>query len=115
MEPRSTLRNTVGLLALGVSLALASPGVNVVRAEPSKPATQAAAPGSAECSAPAAVPANPTAEDVVVQLHREHETPSQKLPGRSDGDFVVLNTRGYNYGPQRGAGPAPAQQEEPGR
>lgn len=115
MEPWSTLRNSVGLLALGVSLALASPGVNVVRAEPAKPAAQATAAGSAECPAPAAIPAKPASEEFVVQLRRDQLTGAQQREGRSDGDFVVLNTRGYNYGPQRGAGPAPAQQEEPGR
>ena len=107
----TTLRNTVGMLALGASLLLASPGVQVVRAEadPAPPAardTQAAAPDA-------------NLDAFVEQLRRDHAKPDGPvrvkregnrlvLPKRTDRSHVVLNTRGYNYGPRQAAGPAPA-------
>jgi hypothetical protein len=106
-----TLRNKVGLLALGASLLLASPGVQVVRAE-------------ADPAPPAARDAEAAARDADVaafpeSLRCEQAKPGRTagarldgtsilLPKRTDQDHIVLNTRGYNYGPRQGAGPAPA-------
>ena len=89
-----SIRNVVGLLALAVSLALASPGVNVVRAD-----TEQAAAG-AECQTGEAEP-EPAADAFVNQLRRDpHGAVIEKRLEPRDEDWVVLNTRGYNYGPE---------------
>lgn len=102
MGTRTTIRNTVGLLALGASLALASPGVNIVRAESAGAVAQGEQAPGAQCSGSGpAGPVDHEFEAFVDQVRREHAR-AQADAGRSDGEFVVLNNRGYNYGPPRG-------------
>lgn len=116
MGTRTRIRNTVGLVALGASLALASLGVNTVRAEPQGRTADAAPIRSAECPVPGtAAPAAPGTDAFVGQLRREHASPYRKVGNRPDGEWVVLNTRGYNYGPPRGTAPGPAPAEDPRR
>jgi len=116
MRPRVTIRNAVGLLALAASLALASPGVNVVRAEPERPGDHAATARAGECPAPnAEAAAQPGVARFVTDVRREHASPSKKLPKRPDGESVVLNTQGYNYGPPRGHANEPPPSDVPRR
>jgi hypothetical protein len=96
MGSSSRIRNTVGLLALGASIALASPGVNAVRAEAEGLVAQAAPGGQCSASGPAAS-MDAEIEAMVEQLRRQ-----QADRNASDGDLVVLNNHGYNYGPPRG-------------
>lgn len=116
MGPRVTVRNAAGLLALAASLALASPGVNVVRAEPGRQVDQAATARAGHCPAPTAeAPAQPDTKGFVTDLRREHASPYKKLPNRPDGQWVVLNTQGYNYGPPRGLANEPPPGQGPRR
>ena len=103
MGPRATLRNAAGLLAIAASLALASPGVNVVRAEPTGLVDRTAPARSGERSAPVAgVPARPDTDAFLRELRRKYASPQAERPKRSEGEWVVLNSRGYNYGPPPG-------------
>ena len=96
MGSGSRIRNTVGLLALGASIALASPGVNAVRAEAEGPVAQAAPGGQCSASGPAA------SIDAEIEAAIEQLRLQQADQNASDSDLVVLNNRGYNYGPPRG-------------
>ena len=95
-EPRTNLRRwktRLGLLCLAVSFLLWSPGVRTVRAGEDPPQ---AGPGSAsQQAAPAAVvPAHSNG-----QIEMAPRPPDPRA--EAAGVVVVLNTRGYNYGPNR--------------
>ncbi len=110
MRPWSCLRNTAGVLALGASLALASPGVSVVRAEPGKPVAPDGPARPAQCTTPA--PAAGRAYDVEAFLSRlrsEYASRSSQNASRPAGGVVALNNSGYNYVP------APRVQRPPAR
>lgn len=96
-----------GLFCVAATFLLAAPGVRIARAE-DRPARPAASPTAAPSSAPtlsAAPPPAPApseapkaspfvkAEDVE-QARRPGVSGIETAPG-----IVVLNTRGYNYGP----------------
>lgn len=102
MGPLSRIRTAAGLLALGASIALASPGVNVVRAAP-QDAPEPARAAAAQCGAArvAATPVDPQVDAFLDQLRRQHAR-SQFPAADADGEWVVLNSRGYNYGPAKG-------------
>lgn len=98
MRPFPLLRDSIGLIAVAASIALASPGVNVVQA--ATPVADRAKP--AQCGAAAATPADPQIQAFLAQLRAEHEAREQPPAAAADDDFIVLNNRGYNYGPPRG-------------
>ncbi len=86
------IRTGLGLVALAATFALASPGVRIVHAEEA-----AAAAGPSQCSAGVPVSADAETQAFLEDLRREH-----LLRGGQQGDgpaVVVLNNRGYNYGP----------------
>ncbi len=92
------LKSILGLLSLAASLALISPGVQVVRADETPagapPAERAQETPAAGVCSPDASPA-PTATaarmaEAARQRLRRQAAASSDLP-------VVLNTRGYNY------------------
>ena len=88
-----TLRTASGLAALVACFGLLSPGVRVVQADEPAPAAEAA---------PAAEPAP---EVVIVPAQRDGEIevlPRFDAPSEEErAGVLVLNTRGYNYGPER--------------
>lgn len=92
MSVSSRLCNTLGLLSVLLSLALASPGVRVVKAEP-----VADSPAGAQCPAAAADAAAQASQvqDFLARVRAEHGPAG----GPGEPDIVVLNNRGYNYGP----------------
>jgi hypothetical protein len=76
MGPRATVCNAAGLLALAASLALASPGVNVVRSEPERRVEDsAAAPADTRPAPVAEEMAQPGAGRRLVELRREPKRP----------------------------------------
>ena len=85
-----TLRSAFGLAALVGCFVLTSPGVRVVRADGPSPA-------------PASAPAEGRLEVVVEEVDgRVESAPRMPDPtAEAAEDVVVLNTRGYNYGPDR--------------
>lgn len=101
-----------GMLCVVAAFALLSPGVKVVRAGGTEPATRAeptraapppppgaapAAPAPRPASSPAAgaAPASPFVQAADVEnARRPGVSGIETAPG-----VVVLNTRGYNYGP----------------
>lgn len=97
-----------GALCVVASLALSSPGVRIARAEdrPAPGAANAAAPSPA--SGPAASPVAPPASAPSVATKaspfvKAEDVEQARRPGVSGIEtapgVVVLNTRGYNYGP----------------
>lgn len=78
---------TLGLLSLLASIALLSPGVRVVRAEPAL-AQVAGQCGSSDTGSDAEV------EAFVESLRRKHARSADATD-----EVVALNNRGYNYGP----------------
>ena len=91
MRPPIDLRTLTGTLAVAASLALLSPGIDVVRAELEQDAAAVDAPA---CSA--AEPAVDLAD--FRQMLAEAQIQVATEPP-ADGEAVVLNNRGYNYGP----------------
>jgi hypothetical protein len=88
------LGNGIGLIALAASFALASPGVKVVQAQ-----TLASQEPQAQCGAadPRRVSVDADLEAFLSELRSEQV---RSDPG-ARADIVVLNNRGYNYGPTR--------------
>lgn len=100
-----------GTLCVLASFALLSPGVRIARAE-DRPAPPAAVPTASPSSAPASEPAaSPAARPAAAPGDAQKASPFVKAedveqarrPGVSGIEVspgvVVLNTRGYNYGP----------------
>lgn len=84
-------RTTPGLLAFIACFALAAPSVE---AEPPSRAAQSSEPAS-ECSLSQPPKLDSEVQAFVAELRREH---AQQASGQR-GDIIVLNNRGYNYGP----------------
>lgn len=94
--------NGLGLLALAASFALASPGVNVVHAE-----TIAAQRAPEQCNAALRRQGHDAKTDVFIEQLRVMHGTARANPAiaavPADGEqFIVLNNRGYNYGPPPG-------------
>ncbi len=85
-------RTTAGFLAIVACFALASPGVDPVRAE------EAPAEVGGQCAATRPGTADAEVESFVAELRREQIA----QVARGDREVIVLNNRGYNYGPPRG-------------
>ena len=92
------VRNALGLSCLAATLLLTSPGVTIVRADET------------------AKPSKVGAETAVMQPAKQ-QAPTKRVPRAGDPapqaqqDAIVLNTRGYNYGPNRPvAVPAPSSE-----
>ncbi len=82
------IRTGLGIVALTATFALASPGVKTVRAEEAV---------AGQCSA-----SQPTSSDAETQAFLESVRREQLARQRSGGErpaVVMLNNRGYNYGP----------------
>ncbi len=110
MRPWLYLRNSAGVLALGASLALASPGVKVVRAEPEKPVARPAPARPAQCATPAPTAARAyDTEAFLSRIRSEYASRSSQNASRPAGGVVALNNSGYNYVP------APRVQRPPAR
>jgi len=94
----ATVRNRIatfgGLVCLGVTLALLPAGVNVVRAEDGAEALMSVDPLLAQQPAPSVAPPAP----VIPATAAAQLQPGQPADTVSPG-VVVLNNRGYNYGP----------------
>ena len=91
MAAFARIRTGLGLVALAATFALASPGVRVVQAE------EAATAVAGQCSAGEPVSSDAETQSFLGELRRE-----QLLRQASQGDrpaIVMLNNRGYNYGP----------------
>jgi hypothetical protein len=99
--PGNRIRATVGLLSLGLMVGLLSLGVNAVRAGDGAEKLMSVDPllvsGQAE-SARAAVVIPPGEVEEMIERGSER---MEVMP-----DVVVLNTRGYNYGPPPAIDPA---------
>ena len=90
------LRDGFGMLALAASFALASPGVNVVKAE-----VVAGHVSPEQCSA-AAQPQRSANADLAKFLEDLRKQQPDLAEGANPEGVVMLNNRGYNYGPARG-------------
>ena len=112
----------IGSLFLVACLLLLSSGVSVVRADEAQGDVTAPAPSE---TAAAVKPANPAAQQDVVERPSKPSDPLEGAPRPErpgtpgPGGGIVLNTRGYNYGPDRptyqpqSAPPAAAQPSSP--
>ncbi|MDJ0851350.1 MAG: hypothetical protein QNK04_23495 [Myxococcota bacterium] len=90
MAAFARVRDGLGIVALAATFALASPGVRIVHAEE---ATAVAG----QCSAGAPVSADAETRAFLDDLRREHLV--RRASQASAPEIVVLNNRGYNYGP----------------
>ena len=94
MRPRPRLRTIVGLLSLAGTLLLTSPGVKLVRAEEAAPPPAPAAAQGPSCRADKP-PSSPGIAALTAKLRQQAAAQANS----SSEDVVVLNNRGYNYGP----------------
>ena len=89
--------NFIGSLFMLACLILLSSGVSVVRADEAQGGVTASAPSETAAVGPAnPVIIPPKASDVIESAPRAYR-PAEPGPGGG----IVLNTRGYNYGPDR--------------
>lgn len=93
-RPWPKARTAAGFLSLAATLLLSSPGVKLVRAEDADPPPAPAAAEGPTCRADAP----PTAAGVAELIARARQQATTQA-NSSNEDFVVLNNRGYNYGP----------------
>jgi hypothetical protein len=96
MRPFEFAKLTLGLLAVGAALLLASPGVRVAPAAADE-LVSTAEPGP-QCSASQPPGADAEAEALIARLRQEQMA---RIAAGVDGP-IVLNGRGYNYGPPPG-------------
>jgi len=102
MRPQLKARTIAGFLSLAATLLLSSPGVKLVRAEDADtPPVPAAAEGlsSAAAEGPSCRADAPPAAPAVAELIAQARQQAASRVSSSSEDFVVLNNRGYNYGP----------------
>jgi hypothetical protein len=101
MRPFRDLATILGSLALVGTLVLLSPGVRAVRADDaSAPAESSLAADGPTCEAGTVSGGQEIvgALQHIQRLQLEQMAASPNAPD-AGGDFVVLNNRGYNYGP----------------
>lgn len=114
MRRTGDVTTILGGLALAGSLALLSPGVQLVRADDAAaPADSTASADGPMCEAGAVNGADQVAKYLqkIQQLQRERLAASPEAAADAD-DFVVLNNRGYNYGPAPATSPAALELED---
>jgi hypothetical protein len=105
------LPSILGSLALAGTLALLSPGVAVVRADDSHAeATLASSSDGATCEA-GTINGGDEATAILRRIQQlQIEQMKRSAPTEdSDGEAIVLNNRGYNYGPADMALPHPQE------
>ena len=90
--------NALGLVALALCLMLSLPGIEIARADTAAPP---ASPPSVQEKA--SNPGGPTGVFVAAETDGELEMAPRALDPRGEarGEVITLNTRGYNYGPDR--------------
>ena len=93
MRPFEFAKFVLGLLAVGAALLLASPGVRVAPAAADE-LVSSAEPGP-QCSAGQPLGADAAAEALIARLRQEQ----MARIGAGAAGPIVLNGRGYNYGP----------------
>ena len=91
MRPFELFKTVAGALAVAAMLLLASPGVKAVRAAGDETASSEAG----QCGAAAVPTADGELEGFLADLRREQQA---RLVAGETG-IVMLNGRGYNYGP----------------
>jgi hypothetical protein len=100
MRPLRDVTTILGSLALAGTLALLSPGVHAVRADDAAPAESSIAAEGPTCEAGTVSGGQEISEflQLIQRLQLEQMAASPNAAD-ADGDFIVLNNRGYNYGP----------------
>ena len=96
MRPFEFAKFVLGLLAVGAALLLASPGVRVAPAAADE-LVSSEEPGP-QCSAGQPLGADAQAQELIARLRQEQMA---RIGTGADGP-IVLNGRGYNYGPPPG-------------
>ena len=96
MRPFEFTKLTLGLLVVGAALLLASPGVRVAPAAADE-LVSTAEPGP-QCSASQPRGADAAVEELIARLRQEQMA---RIAAGADGP-IVLNGRGFNYGPPPG-------------
>ena len=113
---RIQLQNLIGLLAVGVVLALSWPGVKVSRADGDAAPVLMSTPAVVAVSAPAG---EPLVCEGAVEAVRKRDAGLEQLVAaiherqrsRGDDSIVVLNSRGYNYSNGAGISRLPSARE----
>lgn len=89
-------KRMTGILAMAVILGLASPGVNAVRAGGDAAVPSAPDQCSLSTEAGPAVSADAQVEAFIRQVKRQQRA---RMAGGAPSEVILLNNRGYNYGP----------------
>ena len=113
MRRKREMTTILGCLALAGSLVLLSPGVRVVRADDSATTAESSADTDGPtCEAGTVSGGAEVLENLrrIQRLQRERMTASPE--SAADADFVVLNNRGYNYGPSPVSFPSAVELED---
>ena len=113
MRPLRDVTAILGSLALVGTLALLSPGVRAVRADDDAPPVESSlAAEGPTCEAGTVSGGQGIVEFLQLIQRLQIEQMAASPDGAdADGDFVVLNNRGYNYGPAGVALPGAAELE----
>ncbi len=112
MRPLRDVTTILGSLSLAGTLALLSPGVHAVRADDAVSAESSLAAEGPTCEA-GTVSGGQEIVDFLQLIQRLQIEQMAASPGATDagGDFVILNNRGYNYGPAGAALPGAIELE----
>jgi hypothetical protein len=98
-----------GSLAVAAMLALMSPGVTAVRADEATAFSGSQLEG-ATCEAGSVAGADEVLDTIRLVQHMQAQQLAEQPAGPpGSGDFVVLNGRGYNYGPAQLQLPSPRE------
>jgi hypothetical protein len=100
VQPLRDVTTILGSLALVGTLALLSPGVRAVRADASAPPSESSLDADGPTCEAGAVTGGEEVVEYLRHLQRLQLEQMASSPDVADGaGFVVLNNRGYNYGP----------------
>ncbi len=100
MRPLRDLTTILGSLALVGTLVLLSPGVRAVRADDAAPPSESSlAADGPTCEAGTVSGGQETVEYLQHIQRLQLEQMAKSPDTAAGGGFVVLNNRGYNYGP----------------
>jgi hypothetical protein len=99
MQPSRDVTTILGSLALVGTLVLLSPGVRAVRADAAAPPSESSLAADGPTCEAGTVSGGEEVVEYLQHIQRLQLEQMATSPAAAGGGFVVLNNRGYNYGP----------------